>query len=150
MRSVVVLPPSRHRSALTSEPRPAECCCGQRRPRRPGCCRETRRSLHTRGALKTCSTARREKGETRAEWIICDAATRLRSYRGNYTRLGLVTASLTFICVEYTQLEINNFKHSHQWAANGPYSDRYDYTLLLLIRIFLSFYSTHGSVSPSC
>lgn len=55
------LPPSRHQSALTSEPGAAECCCGQRRPRRPGCCTETHRSLHTRGALRTFTTARKGK-----------------------------------------------------------------------------------------
>lgn len=60
-RASVVLPPSKHQSALTSGPQPAECCCGRRKPRRPGCCRETHRSLHTHEALKTFSEVAEEK-----------------------------------------------------------------------------------------
>lgn len=133
MRSVV-LPPSRHQCALASEPRPAECCCGQRRPRRPGCCRETHRSPHTHEALKTFSTARKEKEkrEQNGSSVTLPHICLLRNYHGNYTQLGLVTTPLTFICGKYTQLEINHFQHLH----NSSYSDRCDHILLLLIWIF--------------
>lgn len=95
----VVLPPSTHQSALTSEPRPAECCCGQRRPRRPGCCRETRKSLRTHGALKTFTvrTGKEKQEQNRSSVMPRQHVCLPWNYYGNYTLSGLGTASLTFI-----------------------------------------------------
>lgn len=95
----VVLPPSMHQSALTSEPRPAECCCGQRGPRRPGCCRETRRPLRTHGAINTLTARKgKEKQEQNRSSVMLQHHVCLPwDYYGNYTQLGLGTTSLTFI-----------------------------------------------------